>query len=222
MKSILIKSKLIRFFFVIYFNLKQILKNTKTRSLSYVNTKCKVGKYVKISRDCNFTMIKNIGDGTYIGNNVTINHCEYVGKFCSIAPNVSIGLGSHPINFLSTSPLFYSKDRGFVLETKYDYFTSEKPTCIGNDVWIGNSALILSGVKIGNGAIVGAGAVVTKDVPDYAIVAGVPATIVKYRFKKEILRNLSKIKWWEWDLEKIYRNKDYIEDIKLFLENNLN
>lgn len=85
-------------------------------------------------------------------------------------------------------------------------FDNSPKTVIGHDVWIGRKAIIMPGVKVGNGAIVGAGAVVTKDVPDYAIVAGVPAKIIKYRFPDLIIQELLSVKWWQyglWDLQNI-------------------
>ena len=91
----------------------------------------------------------------------------------------------------------------------------QKKVIIGNDVWIGSHALILGGVKIGDGAVIGAGAVVTKDVPPYAVVGGVPARIIKYRFSQEIIDKLLEIKWWNLP-ENILK-----ENIKLFQTDNI-
>jgi virginiamycin A acetyltransferase len=80
---------------------------------------------------------------------------------------------------------------------------------IGNDVTVGANAIILPGVRIGDGAVVGAGAIVTTDVPPYAIVAGVPAKIIRYRYSSEQIEKLLRIAWWNWDEDKIFRNMDY-------------
>ncbi|WP_221091962.1 CatB-related O-acetyltransferase, partial [Providencia rettgeri] len=128
----------------------------------------------------------------------TLSQHAKIGMFCSIGPNTIIGgLGSHPTNQISTHPAFYSTNnqtgKSFVNET---YFIEHSETSIGNDVWIGANALILDGIKIGNGAIIAAGAVVTKSVPDYAIVGGVPAKIIKFRYSEHEINNLNKLQWW--------------------------
>lgn len=116
------------------------------------------------------------------------------GSFCSIGAEAKIAFGEHPTEFLSSSPFFY-QNLGFKnVEKEMDF---HKPCVIGNDVWIGNSAFIKGGVKIGDGAIVGAYAVVTKDVPPYAIVGGVPAKIIRYRFDEETIKSLLELKWWD-------------------------
>lgn len=137
-----------------------------------------------------------IGRHTYVVNARIVN--AQIGAFCSIGPEVSIGgLGSHPISWLSTHPAFYStrqqSGKTFALT---DLFDELKPNKIGNDVWIGAKALILDGVNIGDGAIVAAGTVVTKDVPPYAIVGGVAAKVIRFRFDPEVIDALLKWQWW--------------------------
>lgn len=127
-----------------------------------------------------------------------------IGKFCSFGKGVKVITQNHPYNVISTHPYFY--------ESKFGYLENDNllPSCteIGNDVWIGDSAIILPGCKtIGNGAIIGAGSVVTKNVPDYAIVAGNPAKIIKYRFSEEMIEKLLSEKWWESGLDFINKNK---------------
>lgn len=149
-----------------------------------------------------------IGDYTYVSNNSIIHNCT-IGKFCSIGPNVVIGFGEHPIQFLSTSPLFYASKEGMFGEQLFteNNFEYRKPVDIGNDVWIGANVYIKNGVNIGDGAVIGAGAVVTKSIPPYAIAVGVPARILKYRFDDKTIDNLLSIKWWDWEIEKIRKNK---------------
>ena len=145
-----------------------------------------------------------ISSFTYIGRNSLVQNCS-IGMFCSIANNVSIGLGNHPLNLFSTSPLFYKCDNSIgvkVVEKDLD-FKEYNTITIGNDVWIGAHAIVLDGVTIGHGAVVASNAVVTKDVPPYAIVGGVPAKVLKYRFSDEKINNLLEMRWWDWKLQTI-------------------
>jgi serine acetyltransferase len=99
-------------------------------------------------------------------------------------------------------------------------FDEKKPIHIGHDVWIGARVFIRDGVKIGNGAVVAAGSVVVKDVPDYAIVGGVPAKIIRYRFSEEMIAELLNLKWWEWPEEKLRKAQPYIaqKDVRKFID----
>lgn len=126
-----------------------------------------------------------IGNHTYIARNSLI-HLTNIGNFCSIGPNFVCGYGIHPLNGISTSPEFYStmKQTGHTF-SMIDKIQELKPIVIGNDVFIGMNVSVLDGVTIGDGAVVAAGAVVTADVPPYAIVGGVPAKIIKYRFDEK-------------------------------------
>ena len=152
------------------------------------------------------------GEFSYCSQDFHIGSSETkIGKFCSIAPGVTIGPSTHPTNFLSTHPFQYlpldclpeggqSLKKTEVKRVEYDFC---KPVIIENDVWIGINAVIMDGVKVSNGAIVAAGAIVTKDVPPYAIVGGVPAKIIKYRFPQEIINELLELKWWDMPVETI-------------------
>ena len=135
-----------------------------------------------------------------------------IGRYCSFGENVQIGRQNHPMHWVSTSPAFYLGDKlfglggGFAGSEKYhDYkFTFTGPatkaqvTTIGNDVWIGHGAYIAAGVKIGDGAVVAAHSVVTKDVPPYAVVAGNPAGIKKWRVPPQFVSGLLRLKWWRY------------------------
>ncbi|MBO4400271.1 MAG: CatB-related O-acetyltransferase [Selenomonadaceae bacterium] len=152
-----------------------------------------------------------------------------IGRYCSIARDVSflLGLNHNYKNVVTTYPF----DVGFVMEkicaganiTKIDYFPEERrgdnhhQIIVGNDVWIGAGATIIGGVKIGSGAIIGTNAMVTKDVPPYAIAAGNPARIVKYRFDAETIQKFMAVKWWNWSVKKVYKNLPLIYDTEKFL-----
>ena len=126
-----------------------------------------------------------------------------IGSFCSIAEGVRILLGgNHRTDWVTTYP--------FIAMRPFSHFASipghpasKGPVTIGNDVWIAQDALILSGVKIGNGAVIGAHAVVGKDVPPYGVAVGNPARVVKMRFPPEVVDELLRIRWWDWPLERI-------------------
>lgn len=152
-----------------------------------------VGKEVRINKGCIFPDPNgkiSIGDYSYINSGYLYN-CV-IGKYCSIGQNVSLGPGEHCINHLSTFPI-----KNLVLgEKDLTEFKTSLPAIIGNDVWIGNNAVILQGIKIGNGAIIAAGAVVTKDVEPYAIVGGVPAKVIKKRFDEITIQKLIELEWW--------------------------
>ena len=148
----------------------------------------------------------SLGDYSYVGRNTRLIHAN-VGKFCSISSDCAIGMGNHPINRMSSSPIFSSPKNGtlqkWVSTSDYDEY---KPIYIGNDVWIGARTMILGGVRVGNGAVIGAGAVVTKDVPPFAVVGGVPARIIRYRFQEDTISRLESLCWWNLPEEVLKRN----------------
>tara|TARA_Y100000768_G_scaffold389015_1_gene390296 strand:+ start:7355 stop:7894 length:540 start_codon:yes stop_codon:yes gene_type:complete len=154
---------------------------------------------------------------SFCGYDCNINYCD-IGAFVSIASRVSIGGSMHPIEFVSTSPVFLShKDSVKTKFARHDYFNIAR-TKIGNDVWIGEGVFIKSGVTIGDGAVVGMGSVVTKDVPPYTIFAGNPARLIRKRFTEEISRKLLKSEWWKYNDEQLVKHAQFFTDPEKFLE----
>ena len=145
-----------------------------------------------------------------------------IGKFCSIACGAKFLFtsGNHSLQSLSTYtfPIFY-EEWGLDAKGIHSAWDNKGDIVIGNDVWIGYEAVILSGVTIGDGAIVGARAVVTKDVPPYTIVGGVPARSIRRRFGEETIKKLEALRWWDWDEERIKRSIPAIQsgDIEALL-----
>jgi len=138
-----------------------------------------------------------------------------IGNYCSIAPGVQRLVGNHPLTDVSTHPIFHKKEFGLCPQTRY----TENTLIIGNDVWIGVNAILLSSVHaIGNGAVIGAGAVVTKDIPPYAVVAGVPAKIIRFRFDQEMIGELEKTKWFELKPDELRKYSSYAADVSLFVK----
>ena len=154
------------------------------------------------------TTLKNVGKFSYLISPEFCHESAKIGKFCSFAYGVCVGPTQHPTNFLSSHPFQYCGSLEILRGSTPDFEDiinkkpisvahMSQPCVIGNDVWIGRNAIIQDGVKIGDGAIVASGAVVTKDVPAYAIVGGVPAKIIKYRFDEKTIARLLASKWWD-------------------------
>lgn len=157
----------------------------------------------------------NIGFGSYCGLNCMLSNVK-IGRFCSLGNNIKVVSSIHPLKtFVSTSPIFYSLSKQanvtFVTKQKFEEYTllqnSQYSVEIGNDVWIGDDVTILGGIKIGDGAIIATRAVVTRDIEPYAIVAGIPAKVIRMRFNESQISELLNFKWWE----KIDFSKEHAE-----------
>ncbi len=160
-----------------------------------------------------------VGRNTYAGKNVNVLNSETtIGSFCSFSQNIMIGPAEHPLTYLSTSPCFYTCLFGW--KKRKNEVMGMRPCHVGNDVWVGCNVFIKEGVTIGDGAAIGAGAVVVKDVPPYAVVGGVPAKVIKYRFDEKTIKELLELKWWELDdniIEEV-PFEDINEEIKFLKE----
>lgn len=158
---------------------------------SSVHKKATIHRFSKVSNS-------TINRYTYIGPRSRIDNSD-IGSFCSISWNCTIGLQSHKINFISTSPIFFDGLNGtgesWVKNVSHD--TPIRRTTIGNDVWIGANSIIMAGVNVSDGAVIAAGSVLTKDVEPYSVVGGVPARKIKYRLPDEVINKLLDLSWWD-------------------------
>lgn len=213
-------------------------KGTILRSLNIekdiiIGQNCLIGKKSYISNNvC-------IGNFTYLNSNIipiTIESNTTIGNYCSIAPGVTIGMGNHYLDTATTHPILFDKyyinafNNMEIKQSLEGLSDKDKNTIIGSDVWIGAYANIKRGVRIGNGAAVACNSVVTKDVPDYSIVGGNPAKIIRYRFdEKDInyLKDNEKHCFWNWNnntmfryFNNLYSISDYIEAIEDIKKNN--
>ena len=181
-------------------------RNFISKSAS-VNKKALLEMPVTIYGNAGIRSNTKIGAFTYINTGTTIFYGTTIGRYCSIGKNNEIGPVDHPMDWLSSSPIQYNIKEHFpdYLEYCGDFpqvkISRPSSTIIGNDVWIASLVVIKRGVTIGDGAVVASGSVVINDIPPYAIVGGVPAKVLKYRFDKETIAKLLKIQWWNRDLK---------------------
>lgn len=180
------------------------------KDINYISKDAKVGKNtvlnapVRMVGNANVKHNCNVGNYTFINGGTTLFPGTTMGKYCSIGKNCELGAFDHPITWLSSSPIQYNLKLHFpdYIED-FDQKKLERPkaTTFGNDVWVGSLAVVKRGLTIGNGAIIAGGSVVVKDVPPYAIVGGVPAKVLKYRFDEDIIERLEKLQWWDMPVE---------------------
>lgn len=173
---------------------------------------------VELNGEVKVFEVDSVGAFTYINGGVFYD-VKSIGRFCSIAHGCFTAPAEHPSTFLSTSPFQYSYENRWPTSNIWNMYrkrnkdlfsgmlklrteaTKKESITIKNDVWIGQNVTILRGVTIGNGAILASNSVITKDVPDYAIIGGVPAKIIKYRFEEDIISRLLQLEWWNLPLE---------------------
>lgn len=170
------------------------------------------------NKDISKVRHSNIGKYSYGGLAAYNPRVESVGAFCSFASGVT-AVWNHPLNMVTQHDFIYESTICREIDNqRYTMADFNKKFIIGNDVWLGANVILTNGVRIGNGVRAAAGSVITKDVPDYAIVAGVPAKIIRFRFTEEQIEKLNKIRWWDWPIEKIRECYDDFLDIDVFLE----
>ncbi|WP_454726784.1 MULTISPECIES: CatB-related O-acetyltransferase [Cupriavidus] len=174
---------------------------------SYSDKTSKFEGYNAVGRRC-LILNSSIARFSYISADTKIIRTK-IGAFCSIGQEVLIGgLASHPLDWLSTHPVFFStKQQANMSFVKIDAVEEQGYVEIGNDVWIGARAIIIDNCKIGNGAVIAAGAVVASDIPPYAIVGGVPARIIRYRFTPNEIERIEKMEWWTLSIEELCQLK---------------
>jgi virginiamycin A acetyltransferase len=181
--------------------INKIYKNKKydnfRKNSIYIHPDSKLGKFTTIGFDTRITgpaFIDSKKEAPVI-----------IGKYCAIAHNLRMRSRNHYTGYINLQCNFQNK-QGFP-----SLYATKGSIVIGNNVWIGDNVIILSGVKAGDGAVIGAGSVVTKDVPPYAVAVGNPAKVIKKRFSDEIINSLTKIHWWDWEEEKITKNRAFFE-----------
>ncbi|MEG1480106.1 MAG: CatB-related O-acetyltransferase [Kiritimatiellia bacterium] len=175
-------------------DLQLVLRNRQTFSETF---RCE--PHVQLSPSVGTDGLLEVGAYTYFSQSRlqdVLIHGLRIGRYCSVAPFTQINPFTHALRWLSTSSY---------VSTGHGWNPNGAPVTIGNDVWVGTQVVILPGVTVGDGAIIAAGAIVTKDVPPYAIVGGVPAKIVRMRFPEPLIERLLRVRWWQYDL----RSRDF-------------
>lgn len=209
----------------LYYKVVARKKHSQIKGISYISGLNLGGENIIYSK-CRIANV-NLGKRSYIGGGSYVYDTD-IGAYTSIGSELRIVRGQHPTRmFVSTHPAFYSThasvwpsfycDSNFI-ENKYADTENKKACMIGNDVWIGDRVTIIEGVQIGDGAVIASGAVVAKDVPEYAVVGGVPAKVIRKRFLDDEILKLKSIKWFEKDDMWLRDKATMFSDISLFLD----
>ena len=175
---------------------------------------CQLGRYTEVAEGGRLTETV-LSDYSYVMENCQ-SWCVTIGKFANIAASVRLNATHHPMSRATLHHFTYRASDYFDdAEYEEDFFAARraKRITIGHDTWIGHGATVLPGVTIGNGAVVGAGAVVTKDVPPYTIVGGVPAKIIRQRFSDRIAERMEALAWWDWPHDRLRATLDDSRDL---------
>jgi len=198
---------------------KARLSERPTLSDSAVVVDSRLGAYTAVGPGCSVRE-SSMDDYSYLAGDVSCVWSD-IGKFCSIAAQTRINPGNHPTWRVTTSHCTYRRVQyGFGESDDEEIFAWRRAhRCrIGHDVWIGHGATILAGKSVGIGACIGAGAVVSRDIPPYAIAAGVPARVIKSRFEPAVVERLLRVAYWDWDHQTLKDRFEDLLDVERFLE----
>ena len=180
---------------------------------SAVLRNAKLGRFTEIKERVAFSD-SELGDYSYVERQAEVIYAR-IGKFCAIASNARINALEHPIERVSQHKITYRANEYFLgakLDGEFRERRRGKLVEIGHDVWIGHGAIVKPGARIGHGAVVAAGAIVTHDVPSYAIVTGIPAKFMRWRFEPKISERIISLAWWDWSHDKL---AGIVEDMRL-------
>ena len=188
------------------------LFNPRISLLALVSRDCTIDKQATIHRWAKVKRGSKVGAYSFVSAGTVVDNTS-IGRFCCISDHCCIGLPVHDPHLLSMSPVFTVKNNAAKtswLEQDFQDYESP-PVTIGHDVWVGTHAISMGGLTIGDGPVVAAGAVVTNDVPPYAIVGGVPARLIKYRFTPETVSLIRQMAWWDQPESFLKENRDMFQ-----------